>query len=95
MDNLTRHVPQRSSLWDALAGAVGGVLGTLLLNTAIPETGFPYVLYVFVLPGLTIGTVVGYLLGSLIGRRWAALVSSVVAFLVVLLGVILLVTAGG
>ena len=94
MDNLTRHVSQRARLWDALAGALGGSLGTLLLNMVIPESGFPYVLYVFVLPGLTIGAVVGYLLGSLMGRRWAALLSAVVAFLVVLLGVILLVTAG-
>ena len=80
----------RSRLCDSLSGAMGGVIGTLLLNITIPETGFPYVLYVFVLPGLMIGAVVGFFLSNLIGRRAAAIVSAVVAFLAVLLGVILL-----
>jgi hypothetical protein len=86
----SHHPPFPSRLWDALSGAIGGIIGSLLVNITFPETPFPYVVYVFVLPGLILGAVFGFFLSPRIGRVGAAITTTLVGYFALLVGILLL-----
>ena len=81
----------RSKLWDSFSGAVGGVIGTLLLNLVFPQTQGLYLVLVFLLPGLILGAVIGYFLSGKIGRILAVILSGIAGFMLVLLVILWLV----
>jgi hypothetical protein len=80
-----------SKLGDTFSGAVGGVIGTLLLNLVIPQTEGLYLVLVFILPGLFLGAVIGYFLSGKMGRPLAAFLSGFASFIAVLIVVLLMV----
>ena len=68
MNVVGRLAEQHPLISNVLCGSCGGVGGALLVNAMFPATGFPEVLWAFVLPGLVMGGMLGGLLGSHVGR---------------------------
>lgn len=91
MDHSNANESFRSRLRDAFSGALGGVVGTLLLNMMIPQTEGLYLALIFVLPGFILGAIIGYFLGSKIGRGFTAILSGFTSFMAVLIGILLMV----
>ena len=90
MNVVVRLAQQHPSVTNTVCGSCGAVGGALLVNAMFPATGFPDILWVFVLPGLAVGGVLGGILGSHVGRLAVVFGAFFVAYFGVLVALILL-----